>query len=125
MQGIRDIFSCGVAGCLNAFPPKTSTGLNDTPTQIALEGSTIFASQRTGAQRQGPMSTLVLTGIGLGSDVPTGIATTVGSSSASAISYKRYLVDSQGRSFAQPTRLRLPSLRTSTSSRTSRGLRGS
>ena len=37
--------------------------------------------------------------------------TTVGGSSASAISYKRYLVDSQGRSFAQPTRLRLPSLR--------------
>ena len=37
-------------------------------------------------------------------------ATTVGGSSASAISYRRYLVDSQGRSFAQPTRLRLPSL---------------
>ena len=37
-------------------------------------------------------------------------ATTVGGSSGSAISYKRYLVDSQGRSFAQPTRLRLPSL---------------
>ena len=36
--------------------------------------------------------------------------TTVGSSSTSAISYKRYLVDLQGRSFAQPTRLRLPSL---------------
>ena len=35
--------------------------------------------------------------------------TAVGGSSASAISYKRYLVDSQGRSFAQPTRLRLPS----------------
>ena len=38
------------------------------------------------------------------------VTTTVGGSSASAISYKRYLVDSQGRSFAQPTRLRLPSL---------------
>ena len=38
-------------------------------------------------------------------------ATTVGGSSASAISYNRYLVDSQGRSFSQPTRLRLPSLR--------------
>ena len=38
------------------------------------------------------------------------LLTTVGGSSASAISYKRYLVDSQGRSFAQPTRLRLPSL---------------
>ena len=38
-------------------------------------------------------------------------ATTVGGSSAITISDKRYLVDSQGRSFAQPTRLRLPSLR--------------
>ena len=38
------------------------------------------------------------------------VPTTVGGSSASAISYKRYLVDSQGRSFAPPTRLRLPSL---------------
>ena len=39
-----------------------------------------------------------------------GGATTVGGSNASAISYKRQLVDSQGRSFALPTRLRLPSL---------------
>jgi len=33
-------------------------------------------------------------------------ATTVGGSGASAISYERYLVDLQGRSFAQPTRYR-------------------
>ena len=66
--------ACGVAGCQNGFAPKASTGLTDTPTQIALEGSTVFASQNTGAQRQGPMSTLTLTGLGLGSDVPTGIA---------------------------------------------------
>ncbi|CAN5875837.1 hypothetical protein BH11MYX4_BH11MYX4_57660 [soil metagenome] len=70
----RDVFQCGVAGCLNGFPPKASTGLTDAPTQIAVEGSTLFASQLTGAARQGPMSTLVMTGTGLGSDVPTGIA---------------------------------------------------
>jgi hypothetical protein len=70
----RDVFQCGVSGCLNGFPPKTSTGLTDAPTQIAVEGSTLFAAQNTGAARQGPISTLVLTGTGLGSDVPTGIA---------------------------------------------------
>ena len=36
--------------------------------------------------------------------------TTVGGSSASAIRIRGTCVDSQGRSFAQPTRLRLPSL---------------
>ncbi len=69
-----DVFQCGVAGCTNGFPPKASTGLTDTPTQIAVEGPNLFASQRSGAQRQGPLSTLALTGTGLGSDVPTGIA---------------------------------------------------
>jgi len=70
----RDVFQCGVAGCTAGFPPKMSTGLTDAPTQIAVQGSTLFASQSTGAERQGPISTLALTGLGLGSDVPTGIA---------------------------------------------------
>ncbi len=70
----RDIFQCGVVGCVNGFFPKVATGLNDTPTQIAVEGSTLFASQNTGSARQGPLSTLAMLGTGLGSDVPTGIA---------------------------------------------------
>lgn len=70
----RDVFACGVAGCLNGFSPKTSTGMTGTPTQLALDGTTAFATQDVGAERQGPMSTLVMTGTGLGSDVPTGIA---------------------------------------------------
>ncbi len=70
----RDVFQCGVAGCSSGFSPKTSTGLTDAPTQIAVQGSTLFAAQLTGAERQGPLSTLALTGLGLGSDVPTGIA---------------------------------------------------
>jgi hypothetical protein len=70
----RDVFNCGVAGCLNGFGPKTSTGLTDAPTQIALEGSTLFSTQNTGAEKMGPISTLVMTGTGIGSDIPSGIA---------------------------------------------------
>lgn len=71
----RNVFACSVAGCTNGSSPKAATGLTDAPTQLALEGSTIFVSQATGTQRQGPLSTLALTGIaGAGSDVPTGIA---------------------------------------------------
>ncbi len=70
----RDVFQCGVAGCVNGFSPRASSGLTDAPTQLAVEGVTVFASQNTGAARQGPLSTLVLTGTGFGSDVPTGIA---------------------------------------------------
>lgn len=70
----RDVFQCGVAGCVNGFSPRASSGITDTPTQIALDGSTLFVSQNTGSAKQGPLSTLALTATGLSSDVPTGVA---------------------------------------------------
>lgn len=72
--GNGEVFQCGVAGCVNGFFPKTSSGLTDRPTQIGLAGPVLFVSQSTGSARQGPLSTLVLSATGLVSDVPTGIA---------------------------------------------------
>lgn len=71
----RDIFACDVIGCNNGFPPRNSgTSLNAAPVQLALQSSTLFAAQSTGSQRQGPIATLVMTGIFPNSDSVTGIA---------------------------------------------------
>lgn len=69
-----DVFRCDVVGCGVGLPGKPSSGLTGAPSQIAIEGSTIFASQQTGSQRQAPISTLAFVGTGFGSDIPSGIA---------------------------------------------------
>ncbi|MDB4946409.1 MAG: putative serine/threonine-protein kinase pknH [Labilithrix sp.] len=89
----RDVFQCGVAGCTSGSPPKASTGLTDAPTQIAVEGATIFSTQNTGAERQAPIATLAFVGAGTGSDVPTGIAADATNLYVSGVAQSAYGVD--------------------------------
>ena len=73
--GTPNVYACGVGGCGGGASPKAATGLNDLPTQLAISGSNVYATQATGTVHGGPLATLVLTGIaGTGNDIPTGLA---------------------------------------------------